>query len=102
MLISGDVPSTGLQRAFDSLQNCYVAQKNVRACEECGQCVGGSARPLDSSARWAGKALSEIQIVSPSERRARTDEPAATLSPIWAVNVHSGPKMTSTREPNLM
>ena len=103
MRIAANISGRCLQSAFERLQNSHESQKNIGAGKKRGQRVGSTPRPFLLSRGITGEAFFEIQIVSPvSERRARIVEPAATLSPTFAMNVHSGPKMTSTREPNFM
>jgi hypothetical protein len=103
MRVSANVATVGLQSALECLKDCHEAEKDISAREECGQRVRRAARAFGDSRRGIDEAVSEIQLASPvSERRARMVAPATTLSPTLAMNVHSGPKMTSTREPNLM
>ncbi len=103
MSVGTDIAGGGLQSTFKRLQNGDKSKKDIGAREESRQRVSGAARPLWLGTWNTGEAFFEIQIVSPvSERWARIVEPAATLSPTLATKAHSGPKMISTREPNLM
>lgn len=94
--------ASGVQRSFDCLKDGDEPEKNVSACEQGRQSISGSARPLPSGLR-ADNPFLQVQIASaPFVRFASTETPADTRSPTRIVGRHSGPKKTSTREPNLM
>ncbi len=101
-MVGTQVARSDFKSALKNLQDGQEAEENVGAGEECGQRVSGTTLAFAGNLR-SQNFIADVQIVTPdSAGLARMLAPAETLSPIFTAGSHSGPKMTSTREPNLI
>src|SRR5216684_7242199 len=90
-----------VQRSFKGAQNSDESKENIPGGEERGQHVGRPARAPGRFGRY-GQIRCQDSHAQACFRRASTLAPACTRSPIFTAMSHSGPKNTSTREPNLI
>src|SRR4051812_42619742 len=101
MVIGAVISVENLVCSFKSLKERRKAEKDVTTRKQSGKNISGSARAF--SFRGTRHKLSRRgQRVAPSEGVARTVVPAETRSPMLTASFHSGPKITSTLDPNLM
>src|SRR3954468_14553392 len=101
MVVRAVIPADHPHRTFKGLEQGRKAEKNIPACKQRRKGIGGSPRAFCFAGTQRGMSL-RSQRMSPSAGFARIVVPAETRSPTLTVGVHSAPKSTSTREPNLM
>src|SRR5688500_17600387 len=86
--------------ALKTLEYRDKPKKQIAGREHGRQCIGGTAGPTVGRTRIdesVGEAFHFVALLL-----ARTLEPAWTRSPACTAISHSGPNITSTREPNLI
>src|SRR5579875_3355693 len=90
-----------LECTFKGLEQSYKAKKNIAACEQRRKRIGRPARSL-ARPRLRDPDFFPQKTSAESAGRAKMLLPPATRSPTLTTGIHSGPKNTSTREPNLI
>ena len=100
--VAAKVPGGSEQDSLDGPHDGDKSKEDVAGREQCGQCIGGAAR-FSCRRAWIEEPLLERELGHQTGlRRARMDDPPATCSPVLTAISHSGPRNTSTREPNFM
>ena len=96
-------PAGAEQGAFDGADDGDESEEDVAGGEQRGQRVGGAAGRREGERGSKNRCLKvSLRHLRPALRRARMLEPPETRSPGFTLISHSGPRKTSTREPNLM
>src|SRR5579883_141917 len=101
MRVRSVIARRDLKCTFKGLQQSYKAKKNIAACEQRRKRIGRPARSL-ARPRLRDPDFFPQKTSAESAGRAKTLLPPATRSPTLTTGIHSGPKNTSTREPNLI
>ncbi len=101
MIIEPVITAQYLSRTLEALQQSRETQKDVPARKQGREHIRCSPRAFRFHDTHRGMSL-RTQRTSPPAGFARIVVPAETRSPTLTVKLHSGPKSTSTLEPNLM